>query len=227
MEITKKLSMGCNIWTYQGYPLLTVFDSTILWTLGASSFQRLTRVEIFTTMQIFQKTFQQAPEGRHFLRCWQTLCVRFTVIIGWSNRKKLMFVHWIVKGCLGLSSLLNIWGHIVTVPACSSGNLTSVLPHRNPHVTLYRHRTNLSLCYPCMWNVTLNTQLPILMSRVRPHREILPPSSTHTANTQVYDAVMVAVSQKLGRKCTVTTKRWTARLQLLLKLFKSQCINSL
>ena len=25
----------------------------------------------------------------------------------------------------------NIWGHIVMVPACSSGTLTNVLPHRN------------------------------------------------------------------------------------------------
>ena len=67
--------------------------------------------------------------------------------------------------CLGLTSLWNIWGHITTVPACSSGTLTIVLPHRNtmpqtqdmtPHpVTVYRHGANLSLCYPSMWNVTL------------------------------------------------------------------------
>ena len=67
--------------------------------------------------------------------------------------------------CLGLTSLWNTWGHITTVPACSSGTLTNVLPHRNampqtqdttPHpVTVYRHRANLSLCYPSMWNVTL------------------------------------------------------------------------
>ena len=67
--------------------------------------------------------------------------------------------------CLGLTSLWNIWGHITTVPACSSGTLTNVLPHRNampqtqdttPHpVTVYRHGADLSLCYPLMWNVTL------------------------------------------------------------------------
>ena len=66
---------------------------------------------------------------------------------------------------LGLTSLWNIWGHITTVPACSSGTFTNVLPHRNampqtqdttPHpVTVYRHGANLSLCYPSMWNVTL------------------------------------------------------------------------
>ena len=67
--------------------------------------------------------------------------------------------------CFGLTSLWNIWGHIATVPACSSGILTNVLPQRNvmpqtqdttPHpVTVYRHGADLSLCYPLMWNVTL------------------------------------------------------------------------
>ena len=67
--------------------------------------------------------------------------------------------------CLGLTSLWNIWGHITTVPACSSDTLTNVLPHRNAMpqtqdttshpVTVYRHGADLSLCYPLMWNVTL------------------------------------------------------------------------
>ena len=62
---------------------------------------------------------------------------------------------------LGLTSLWNIWGHITTVPACSSGTLTNLLPHRNampqtqdltPHpVTVYRQGAGLSLCYPLMW----------------------------------------------------------------------------
>ena len=53
----------------------------------------------------------------------------------------------------------------MTDPACSSGTLTNVQPHRNampqlqdmtPHpVTVYRHRAELSLCYPLMWKVTL------------------------------------------------------------------------
>ena len=61
--------------------------------------------------------------------------------------------------------LLNIWGHITTMPACSSGTLTNVLPHSNamlqtqgttPHpVIVYRHGADLLLCYPLMWNVTL------------------------------------------------------------------------
>ena len=58
---------------------------------------------------------------------------------------------------------LNIRGYIATVPTSSSGTLTNVLTHRNampqtqdmtPHpVTVYRHRSDLSLCYPLMWNV--------------------------------------------------------------------------
>ena len=64
--------------------------------------------------------------------------------------------------CLGLMLLLNIWGHIATVPVCSSGTLTNVLPHRNvmpqtqnmtPHpVIVYRHAG--PTC-PLKWNVTL------------------------------------------------------------------------
>ena len=62
-------------------------------------------------------------------------------------------------------SLWNTWGDITTVPACSSGTLTNVLPHTyvmpqtqdmTPHpVTVYRHGAYLSLCYPFMWNVPL------------------------------------------------------------------------
>ena len=61
---------------------------------------------------------------------------------------------------LGLTSLLNILGHITTVPTCSSDTLTNVLLHWNampltqdmtPHpVTVYTGPT----C-PLMWNVTL------------------------------------------------------------------------
>ena len=67
-----------------------------------------------------------------------------------------------------------------TVPTCSSGTLTNVLPHRNampqtqdmtPHpVTVYRHRADLSLSIVVVRHTGI-TQLPILMSRVRPNRE--------------------------------------------------------
>ena len=65
----------------------------------------------------------------------------------------------------GLTSLLNIWVHIATVPAWRSGTLTNVLPHRNAtlqtqdmapnSITKYRPGADLSLCYPLMWKVTL------------------------------------------------------------------------
>ena len=63
---------------------------------------------------------------------------------------------------------LNIWGLITTVPACSSGTLTKVLPHRNvmlqrqdttTHpVTVYRHGADLSLyySYSLKWIATLD-----------------------------------------------------------------------
>ena len=68
-----------------------------------------------------------------------------------------LLVSWLV-GCAYRS--FNIWGHIVTVPACSSGTLTSVLPHRThdmtPHpVTVYRHGADLLLCYPRIWSATI------------------------------------------------------------------------
>ena len=53
-------------------------------------------------------------------------------------------------------------------------------------------------CRTSYWN----TQLPILMSRVRPDREILPRPSTYTSERST-DSGMVVVSRKLGRKyCT-------------------------
>ena len=107
--------------------------------------------------------------------------------------------------------LLNIWGHITTVSACISGTLTDVLPHRNvmtqtqdttTHpVTIYRHMADLSLCNPLMWNVTLEytaTHFNVL-GETQPGNPSRP--STHTpANVQFYDAVVVEVSRKLGRK---------------------------
>ena len=58
---------------------------------------------------------------------------------------------------------MNIGGQIAKVPACSSGALTNVMPHRNAMpqsitihpVTVYRHGADQSLCYPLMWSVTL------------------------------------------------------------------------
>ena len=80
------------------------------------------------------------------------------------------------------------------VPACSCGALTNVLPHKNampqtedmtPHLfRAYRHRADLSLCYSLIGKIF--------------------PDLPHTpANAQLYDAVIVVVSKKLGRKCTI------------------------
>ena len=56
---------------------------------------------------------------------------------------------------LGLTAFLNICGHITTVPACSSGILTNMLPHRNvmpqtqgmtPHPTPLQYRPTWPIC---------------------------------------------------------------------------------
>ena len=95
------------------------------------------------------------------------------------------------------------------VPACSSGTLTNVQPHRNampqtqdttPHpVTVYRHGADLSLCYPLMWNVTL--EYTATHFNVLGETRLGNPSTTFNtpANAQL-DAVMVVNSRKLSRK---------------------------
>ena len=121
--------------------------------------------------------------------------------------------------CLGLMSLLNIWGNITKVSTCSSGTLTNVLPHRNAMpqtqdvthhpVTLYmyRHRADLSLCYLLMWNITMEyttTQFYVLGKNQSGNYSFR--NLPHTpANAQLYDAGMVVVSRKHGRMYTVPT----------------------
>ena len=112
--------------------------------------------------------------------------------------------------CLALMSLLNIWGHITTVPTSSSGTLTNVLKHRHRtwHPIPSQYTDTGPTCHCAMhWCGTShwNTQLPILMCLVRPDHEILPRPFTHIANAELYDAVIVVVSQKFGRQCTVPT----------------------
>ena len=110
---------------------------------------------------------------------------------------------------LGLTSLLNIRDHITIVPACSSGTLTNVLPHRNampqtqdmtPHlVTVYRHGADLLLCYPLIWNVTLEytaTHFNVL-GESRPGN----PSATFHKQQQMLNLMLLVVnSRKLSRK---------------------------
>ena len=82
------------------------------------------------------------------------------------------------------------------VPACSSGTLTNVLPHRNAMLQMWLTcRCAIHWCGMSHWNI----QLPILMSWVRPDLEVLPDLPHTTANAQL-DAVMVVISRKLARK---------------------------
>ena len=99
------------------------------------------------------------------------------------------------------------------VPGCSSGTLTNVLPHscRNamsqtqdttPHpVTVYRHRVDLSLCYPLMWNITLEYTANHfnVLGETQPGNPSLTLASTHPSEHST-DSGMVVVSWKLGRK---------------------------
>ena len=120
--------------------------------------------------------------------------------------------------CLfGVWHRFNIWDHITKVPACSSGTLTNVLPHRNvmpqtqdmtPHpITIYKHRVDLSLCYPWMWNVTqeyTTTHFNVLGKTKSGN-----PSPTFYTHQQTLNSMMVLVSQRLGRQCTVLAVSWT------------------
>ena len=92
------------------------------------------------------------------------------------------------------------------MPACNSGTLTNVLPHRNvmpqtqdttPHpVTVYRHRADLSLCYPLMWNIALEytaTHFNVL-------GETRPGNPSTTFHTHQRTLNLVVNSRKLSRK---------------------------
>ena len=113
--------------------------------------------------------------------------------------KSFILLWYWIKCTYPLTSLSNIWGHITTVPACSSVTLTNVLPHRNAmpqtqdmtpnSVTVYRHGADLSLCYPMMWNVTLEyttTHFNVLgLARSFLYFPHVP------ASAELYDALMV------------------------------------
>ena len=107
--------------------------------------------------------------------------------------------------------------HITTVPACSSGTWTNVLPHRNviqqtqdmaPNpVTVYRHGADMSLCYPLMWSVAqeyTTTHFNVLGQTTSGN-----PSLTFHTHQQMLNfmiLVTVVVSQMLGKKCIVPTE---------------------
>ena len=145
----------------------------------------------------------------------ESLIYQESTIWRWSQVTYCLFV------CLGLTSLWNIWGHITTVPACSSGTLTNVLPHRNampqtqdttPHpVTVYRHGADLSLCYPSMWNVTLeytSTHFNVL-GETRPGN----PSPTFHTHQRTFN-LMLSWWSTVGSsvESTVPTGSWTRDL---------------
>ena len=107
------------------------------------------------------------------------------------------------------------------MPTCSSDTLTNVLPHRNampqtqdttPHpVTVYRHGANLSLCYPSMWNVTLEytaTHFNVL-GETRPGN----PSPTFHTHQRTFN-LMLSWWSTVGSsvECTVPTGSWTRDL---------------
>ena len=110
--------------------------------------------------------------------------------------------------CLGLTSFFNIWGHITTVPACSSGTLTNVLPHRHampqtqdmtPHSIQTR---GLPVAVLSIIDVERHAGIhsyPFLMSWWDPTGKSFHDLPHTPANAQ-RDAVMVVISRKLGRK---------------------------
>ena len=148
---------------------------------------------------------------------WDLGRLRFTFLHTWNkmmSRSTNCFICW------GLMSLLNIWGLITTVPVCSSDTLTIVLPRRNampqtqdmtPHpVTGYRQGRPvvvLSLDVECHTEIHYYPIFTCLGSD--PIGKSFPDLKHKQVNAQLYNAVMVVVSQKLGRKCTISTESWT------------------
>ena len=89
---------------------------------------------------------------------------------------------------LGLTALLNIWGNIATAvvlwPMCCHTGMPCCR-HRTWHPTPSQYtatgptcRSAIHWCGTSHWN----RQLPILISWVRPDREILPRPFTHTGD---------------------------------------------
>ena len=111
---------------------------------------------------------------------------------------------------VSITSLLNIWGHIATVPACSSGTFDQCVATQECHAADTGHDTP-----PHHSIQTQSRPVAVLSIDVGRHTGIHSypfsclgsdltgesfPDLPHTpANTQLYDAVMVVVSQKLGK----------------------------
>ena len=122
----------------------------------------------------------------------------------------LKFVIYDLFVCWGLMSFLNSWGHIATLPSCSSVNVLPLdMTHRHsiqtqgwPVVVLSidveRHTGIHNNPLLCLWADPIGKSFLDL-----PHTPV---------NAQLYDAVILVVIQKLGRKCTVPVQFWTQDL---------------
>ena len=108
----------------------------------------------------------------------------------WNTQIPILFV------CLGLTSLLNIWGHIATVPARKCGTLINALPHRN--VMLRYTVTHFNV----LGQTRSGNTSPTIHTRA------------HQRPLNLMLAVMVIVSRKLGRNCTVPTGSCTRDLRI-------------
>ena len=132
-----------------------------------------------------------------------------TAHLAWCNDNRFVYL-------LGL----NIWGYIATVPAYSSDTFTNVLPHRNAMLQTQdmtsqpRHsiQTRGRPVAVLSFDVTLEyTTTHLTVSGQTQSRNPSPALHKHAANAQLYDSVtvVVAVSQKLGRKCIIPSESST------------------
>ena len=107
------------------------------------------------------------------------------------------------------------WGHITTVPDCSSVTLTNILPHWNADsgfdITPC-HSIQISTGLTChcvlVWNITLSVKTISLMSWVSSNKKFIP-DHPHMKYTYYFNVIMVAFNEELGRKCTVPSKSQT------------------
>ena len=157
---------------------------------------------LFTKQRFFCKRYPG-----YSIALWETKLHCSAIYTVSSVRTSLRYkLYWYVRNaflhlvlfivCWGFTLLLNIWGHIMTVPACRSSTLTNVLPHWNAMpqtqdmtshpVTVYRHRADLSLYYPLMWNVTLEYTTTQFNLGSDPTGKSFPELPHTQVNTQLY-----------------------------------------
>ena len=114
------------------------------------------------------------------LKCWTTLYMlkiislqKMFVICSFYHAAQLCATHYrtpgLVTNCIiyrllclmiggGATSLINMWGHVTTVSTCISGTEecnAADTGHDTHPVTVHGCGADMWLCYPLMWNVTL------------------------------------------------------------------------